>query len=310
MKRDIVLNSIVQRLFILALLLVLVNTWTATHFGKEPGQFILVHIPIAVLGIMGLFVKYLDNEHKKSVGRKLGNWFLFFLHTPSLVFLWSVFFLAGTFVSSVTINSVDINAGLDASVYALERYNENKKQDPGKISKIGTPLPLICNPFGKPYILKADGYQQLPFELYPWIPKRIQVEKDLTVSPSIFVRIPFKSQHLINSGVVEAYINGRKILSDSLKGKGAILIGRKQEIPGEFLERWNMELRSKIPGEQEAAIFVTLKHWSVDTLHFYHAMTPFDTLNVRLLDGFGKINAESVYFINQKKIQDVNMNIK
>ncbi len=310
MKRDIILNSIVQRLFILALLVVLVNTWTATHFGKEPEQFILFHVPVAVLGIAGLFVKYLDNEHKKNVGRKLGNWFLFFLHTPSLVFLWSVFFLAGTFVSSVTINSVDINNKLIASIYPHERFLENNKQDPKKISKIGTPLPLICNPFGKPYLLKADGYQQFPFELYPWIPKRIRVEKDLTVSPSIFVRIPFESQHLINTGIVEAYINGQKILSDSLKGRGALLIGRKQEIPSEFLERWNLELRSKIPEEQEAAIYVTLKHWLVDTLHLHYEMTPLDTLNVRLIAGSGKINAEAVYFINQKKIQNVNMNIK
>lgn len=93
MKRDIVLNSIVQRLFILALLLVLVNTWTATHFGREPGQFILVHIPVAVLGIVGLFVKYLDNEHKKTSEENsaIGS-SSFFIHLPwysyGLFFSW------------------------------------------------------------------------------------------------------------------------------------------------------------------------------------------------------------------------------
>ena len=199
-------GTLVFRLFILAFLIILLNSWTAVHFGTELKQFIIVNILVAVVGLIGVFNKLLEKEEGELIRNKLRRWLFYILQTPTLITLWAIFLIAGFFISSVTVFSSS-NYTLPKAFNTTESNNIIKGYPAViQVTGIGTPITVLVNPFGRSLMLKIKGYQRFYFDLHPWIPRKIHLEEDLTISPTVLIRVADSRIRFINICRIDLFL--------------------------------------------------------------------------------------------------------
>ena len=87
--------------------------------------------------------------------------------------------------------------------------------------------------------------------MYPWVGKRIKIGRDLTMSPSLYIRLPGHFSRLAN-GTLKIVVEGDTVQEVTLGDKqhAAILLGRKKTIPADWDDNWrNYLIRKNVPLE-------------------------------------------------------------
>lgn len=292
------------RVFSLVLLIVLLNSWTTTHLGKDLRHMALINLCLAFVALLSSVASYLSDDEKKSSGRILSHIVYSALNKGVLITLWLLFLLASLLISSVTIQSRTSPSPDNARLFRLNPMIKTSHAKPLKIKEYLAPKTVIVNPFGTTFMLSVNGYQNFTFQVYPLLPKRIVIEENLTRTPSVFIRMSEDIQE--NRFVYTLLITNREttIYDGDIGLKGAFLLGIKQRIPDDIVQQWQLGLKSRddIPNEKE--LYKQLKLWIIDTTFIKAELHPLDTLTIKILNPARTIVSSTDYQIGFDVFQD------
>jgi hypothetical protein len=193
--------------------------------------------------------------------------------------------MAGCFVSSIQISSNRIQSDTSLNLFTSSDSTGAKIEISEKYPVAKKSVLTI--PFGRSFILNTKGYQQLEFQVYPWIGKRIILENDLKVSPTILARVPVEYFMQLARAKLILQHNHQTIDTFDLKGRATIVIGQISEIPEDYFEKWHIELKGLY--RDDVIIYSSLNKWSVEEPLFIPVdLHAYDSLDLELTSASGK----------------------
>lgn len=291
------------KVLLLAFYILLLYSWFSYHFDNE----IIKAITGAVLlfaAILSFLMKYQNKAKEDKLKDFLNDWLNALLSLQVIIFLYILLFIVGCFISSIHVGSE--NPVRNLKVYLLNvRYDTIKDYDLGKSNPL-IKRTVLTIPFGRSFLVKAEGYQNHSFRVYPWSGKQISIEKDLQVSPSVLLRIPVKYLPELTRLKLRLRINNYSQIFN-INDHGAIIIGQPSEIPENYYSKWQIELRSIVNSDQ--IINSALNDWWVKEPLFLPAnFMAFDSLRVELLSSRDSVYAQCNAIIGPQKLKELNFN--
>ncbi|HVS09160.1 MAG TPA: hypothetical protein VMS76_04730 [Planctomycetota bacterium] len=238
------------RLGWLALVLLLVHVWFQQNLGTSTQALVVASTgSAAVLSALGWVYgkKELEAGLRGAVRRRLDR----SLTVPVLSAATLVVVVFGTLVTSVKVLSESAGGTLLVRV-APEGAAETDDgggarvlEGPGGVASVF----CLTAPLGRAFFADVSGYQRHSFDVYPWIGKRIRVERDLARAPSLLVRVPAPKQSLLPGGRIELWTRGERGerigLCATSKDAGAALFGHRPPIPDSFVATWEREVLAR-----------------------------------------------------------------
>lgn len=300
------------RIFILSLFVFFINVWCLHHLGNLSWKLPVANSPLLLVAIVSFFKQFLEKEEKEKFSKMLRRWFFFFAETEVLIFLFCVFLIAGSMISSVM-----VMAGGVSEKAEVHLTSEGKARDSEKSSILEKPNDVLrfirfTTPFGRSFYIEVKGYLRYSFDLYPWIGKKIRVMDDLTVTPSIIIRVPTGVSLNLENGRIAVYSNSKEIAGkETNKNQGALLIGRNLPIPSSFIERWRLELIA-FGVDKEAPAARSILRWQTPLIvdDPTEPIIPGKSLLAKFLTKEGKTKAKAKFIVGTEKIQDILMSIE
>lgn len=298
------MQNLWPRILILSLLLLIVNSWSLHHIGKDAINVFMANGPLLLIAIFNFLWGIFQKNDSKTGVSKIYSWLTLFLRTPVLVLLFGIFLLAGSIVSSVTV----MNSGTQDNL-AVSLVPEGQPQTEKNRTQLSGPNDVrkfirFTSPFGRAFYLEADGYLRHSFDLYPWFGKKIRITRDLSISPSILIRVPVSEQMGLSSGRIEVWEGQSKIAEQKTdRNHAAIIVGHNVAIPNAFFEKWNMEFTAyQVPPEAAA---LSLLRWQQPKV--IRSKVPLSAGKKIVAKFFVNdvIRAKAEYEVKSKKIQDV-----
>lgn len=245
-------RALALRLGWLAAILLLAYVWFQQNVGTSTPSLVLASsASAAVLSALGWVYgkKELEAGLRSEVRRRLDR----SMTVPVLSVATLVVLVFGTLVTSVKVLSETSGGTLRVRVAPEGSSIEGSPQAKGSERVLRGPgevASILCftAPLGRAFYADVTGYQRHSFDLYPWIGKRIRVERDLARAPSLLVRVPSRSQSLLPGGRIELWTAGespRRLAQRATSaGSGAVLFGQRPPIPESFVGTWERELRA------------------------------------------------------------------
>jgi hypothetical protein len=230
------------------------------------------------------------------------------LKAPVLFVLCLVCLVLGATISSVTVLA---DGELETAAVRLAAEGTGAEGEKAK-KRLSGPDSVVTflaltTPFGRPYYVEVDGYIRESFDLYPLVGKKIRVRRDLSVSPSLLVRVPTGKHALLRVGAIRIRIDkGKEETVDLKDGSASLLVGRRSGIPELFYERWKLEMIAL--GMQEPVSARSILQWSNATF-FKRTLKRGMILKAQFLDANGKVHAEAKTTLSDDKISDVLLSI-
>ncbi len=241
------------KILLLAFLLLLVYSWFTYHIYndmivKATGAF------LTFWALVSFLLKYQKKDDQDKFRDILSQWLSAFLNYKSITVMYILFFFTGSFVSSVHIYARNTRKDMNITLYTGKDTIKNKltAQNP-EVDRT-----ILTTPFGKNLTLKADGYQRTQIRIFPWTGKRIVVENDLKVSPTLIVRIPEAHFLQLAKARISIDLNGRKRTFETNK-HALLIIGQVSEVPEKYCNKWLNELRANY--EDNRIIYQNLNNW-------------------------------------------------
>lgn len=294
-------------MFILSVLLLIVNFWASYHLSAKSIWFLIANGPIALIAIIGGLSKIFSKEEVSRGIYILRGSLFFLLNTPVLIILSGLMLFFGSIVSSVTVMSSGVRDPMNVGL-TPEGHSDSKQIG----EKLGGPNDVVAfikttTPFGRPFYLEVKGYLRYSFDLYPWIGKKIRVASDLTISPSILIRVPTEAQMFLPNGkIVVIYDDTLIAQRNTMSKRGSILVGHDVSIPNELIGQWKTELIAEnIPAPTAARSLLAWQHFQVAPPLV--ALVPGKTAEAKFLIQGKIVKARAKFKIGTKKIQDVLM---
>ena len=246
-----------ERLLALGVLLGIIQFWAERHLSlslleKVAGTPLLAVLIPFLAALVDFFA---GKTAKKGFQTWLRKKAVAVLKTPVLGLLFVIVLVAGSMVSSVTVQESGAHVPLQVSVHR-ESVSGSKLGTPNGSAQTGSRsktldetsqdvrLLLMTNPFGAACVVEAEGYQPYFFDLYPWIGRRVRVDRDLEFAPSVLIRVPLGRHALLPGGRIELWSAGKKLAeSNTAELRGSVLFGRDLPLEGRRLVDWEHELR-------------------------------------------------------------------
>lgn len=274
-------NYFFIKILLAAFFVFMLNSWLTYHISDSIIKTFYVNGILVFFAILNLLVKYYNKNAEDEIKKLYANWFSGILNFQVIAGLYILFFIAGCFISSIQLSSDKIQQDTPLSVMIPG------KSDSSKINMTITPKnPIVKQvvftiPFGRDFILNTKGYLPFKFQVYPWTGKRITLENDLRVSPTILVRVLVSEINQLKNARLIVQINNRDTMSYRMKSHAVILIGQISEIPEEFCARWFNELKGTY--EKDKEVYAYLNKWcTIDPLFIMQNILPNDTLRITL----------------------------
>jgi len=243
-------QALALRLGWLAVVLLLVYVWFQQNLGTSTQALVLVSTgSAAVLSALGWVYgkKELEAGLKGAVRRRLDRW----LTVPVLSAATLFVVVFGTLVTSVKVLSESAGGTLRVRVAPEGAAESDDGGDTRVLRGPGEVASVLCftAPLGRAFFVDVSGYQRHSFDVYPWIGKRIRVERDLARAPSLLVRVPAPKQSLLPGGRIELWTKGERAerigLYTTSKDAGAALFGHRPPIPESFVATWEREVLAR-----------------------------------------------------------------
>jgi hypothetical protein len=300
-KKD---NYIFIKVILVASFLLILNSWLAYHIGKDFIETYFVNGILAFFAIVSFILKYLRKGEEEKFNQLYSNWLSSILSFQAIAGLYILFFMAGCFVSSIQISSNNNQSNI-----LLELYQPGKSDS--KVTKLeitekGTVAKktVLTVPFGKTFVLRSKGYQEFEFSVYPWTGKKIVLENDLKVSPTILARVPVEYFMQLPRAKLIVQYNPQHTDTFKLKNRATIIIGQIPEIPEVYFEKWQNELRGIY--KDEVTIFQSLNRWSNEEPLFIRSdLLAYDSLKLVLTSAAGKEFAFCKGMVNSDKFLEL-----
>jgi hypothetical protein len=277
-------DQILIKILLLAFFFLLVYSWFSFHVYNDliaGGTGAL----LTFWALVSFLLKYQKKDEQDRFRDILSRWLSGLLSYRIIVVLYILFFITGSFISSVHVVTgnvqknlpVTICAGKDTTHFTLSPSAPEVKYT------------VFASPFGKTFALKAEGYQKTEMQVYPWIGKRILVERDLPVSPTLIIRIPEPYFMFLSRAALKVIINNRVSKTIKMKKHATVLIGSTSDYPPKYCDRWLNELRGKY--EDTKSVYSYLNQWCNDTLFIPVNLGVYDSIRIELLSGTGELLA-------------------
>ncbi|MCW0484579.1 hypothetical protein [Gaoshiqia sediminis] len=280
------------KVLLLAFFLLLFNSWLAYHVGNNFIETYFANGVLVFFGFVSFLTKYLRKEQEEEIGEIYSRWLSAFLNFQVIAGLYVLFFMAGCFVSSVHIESNNNQPKAHIVLQAQEKENKqaatlelNEKSPTAKKT-------VLTIPFGRTFLLTTRGFQPYRFQVYPWVGKRIVLENDLQVSPTVVVRVRPENFVQLTRAKVRIQINANEPSVGSVESHAVIVVGQIPEIPSSYCERWHNELKGIY--RDDVIIYSYLNRWCADEPLFLQAdLQPYDSLRIELTSRDGDVFATS-----------------
>jgi len=239
------LSHLWLRLVVLASIVMVANAWCVHHLGAGLSTFLIPSAIAGVMSVMGTFMKPFGDEEQGKVRGAFRRILTGFLRTPVLTLLVFALLIAGSVVSSVTVLAGGTGQSLEVAL-APEGGRTREKDLDGQNDVVR--FVTFVTPFGRPYYLLAKGYQRYSFDVLPWVGKTIRVSRDLTIAPSLLIRVPVGFHKNLSTASLVLETDAGTVLEVSPLGKdrGAVLVGPPVGIPDAFIPNWERELTAEV----------------------------------------------------------------
>ncbi len=272
-------DHIFIKILLLAFLLLLLYSWFTFHIyndliSKITGAF------LTFWAFVSFFISYQKKESRDKFKDILSKWLSGILNYRFIAFLYILFFISGSFISSVHIYSNN-NKNITVSIYD-DRDSVSGKLGPQKQELKHT---ILTTPFGRTMMLAADGYQKAQVQIFPWTGKRIIVEQYLKISPTLILRIPEEHFMQLSKARINIDTKGSKKTFETDRHT-VIVIGQSPEIPEKYCNKWLNELRATY--ENNIIIYKVLNKWCDTTPLFIPLnLGTYDSIRVDLISRAG-----------------------
>jgi hypothetical protein len=292
------------KLLLLAFFVLMLNSWLTYHVGENFIETYFANGVLFVFAIVSFFMKYLKKGEDDNINQIYSSWLAGLLNFQVILGLFVLFFTLGCFVSSIHISSYKIQTGT-----TLDLFTNNNSVTPAAKFEISENNPVgkqtvLAIPFGRTFILKAKGYQPLKFQVYPWIGKRITLENDLQISPTVIVRVPVEYFMQLPRAKLNVKINDKQVKTYDLDNHATLILGQIPEIPEEYFDKWYAELRGSY--EESVTIYKSLNKWSMDEPLFIPAdFLVYDSLKLELTSAAGKEFAVCKGMVDANKFKEL-----
>lgn len=305
------IDHLLLRVVALSLVLGLAHFWAVRHLDfalleklPEATLFsVLLPYSIALLNYFG------EKRELKRLTRMIRRYGAVILSNGLLLTVGPLLVLTGSAVSSVRI--VPPPDGPEVSVVLRPADHSRADPEPPAVPlNPGETRRLLrwTSPLGRTYVLAAEGYQPLTFDLYPWVGRRLEMERDLAPAPSVLVRVPLARLAQLPGGRLELWTvedHPRKLgETPTAEGQGAALFGREVPLDSRLLVEWEHELR--VAGAEARALSSVYLSWK----HPIHvplrpALTPGTRLEARFIPRGGGVQASSRVTVTTAPLLDV-----
>jgi len=280
---------IFAKILLLALFLLTANAWLTYHIGNDFIETYFVGGVVVFFGFVSFLIKYLKKEEEEKINQIYTRWLSGFLNFQVIAGLYLFLFVGGCFVSSVHLSTGKKQA-VSVSLHRAGESASNAVQLEVSGDRPSSQKTVWTTPFGRTFTIEASGYQKLSFQVYPWAGKRIDLDEDLALSPTVIVRVPVEFfMQLSRARLVVAH-NKQLTVTYELDNHATIIMGQLAEIPQSYFERWQIELRGLY--EESVTIYSSLNKWTVQEPLFVPIdFQVYDSLRLELTSANGKIFA-------------------
>lgn len=278
-------NYIFIKILLAAFFLLLLNSWLTYHIGKDFLETYFVNGILVFFAFVSFFLKYVKKDEEEKINETYLRWISGILSFQMIAVFYILFFMAGCFVSSIQISSNKTKSNTSLNLYTRSDSTATKFEisEKNPVAK----NTVLTIPFGRSFTINTKGYQQLEFQVYPWIGKRIILENDLKVSPTILARVPVEYFMQLSRAKLNVQHNNQNIETFDLDGHATIVIGQIPEIPEDYFEKWHLELKGLY--RDDVIIYSSLNKWSVEEPLFIPAdLLAYDSLNLELTSASGR----------------------
>ncbi len=291
-------------LLLLALAIFLINLWINYHINVDGWRLVIINIVPIIYGILTFLISLGPEEEAKSLKKKLRPLLLFFLRPIVLILIYVLFLVSGMLVSSVTVLADGSHEYIKISIIPEGKEESRHLEiidEPYQIVK----FILFSSPFGKSYYIEADGFLRESFELYPWIGRRIRINRDLRPTPTLIFRLPGPNIKIYEGGFFKIVVNNDTIFSQKIKGQKSlsVMLGRYRNITQELKENWKASLTIDDIKEPKRTAF--MRAWGnpiiLDTITLKHG----DSVKIVYLNRSNIVKASINTLVLEDAIQDI-----
>jgi hypothetical protein len=295
-----------RNILLLALGLFIFNAWAARIFGDQVKNFVWTNGILAVLAIAGFFLKYFTESEKAQLQSRVRELLYVFVSNRFLVWFYLIFFVISSFLTSVVIESRMVNDPLKTYV-SIVNYDANPRSREINKEVKSTRFIQFAHPFGRRFIVSADGYSEKSYRVFPWFGRKVNLEDDLKPVLTLWIRMP--------STLVNTLLDQCRLVichdTDTLyniqteKGFGSLLIGRKIPISEERLKLWEREASVFFDVDGSDLDLVLLGWQSIKHLEPQAEIEANDELKFILTHASGALLANTVHRVSEGSIIDV-----
>jgi len=253
-------------ILLLAFAIFFANLWLKHHLSDRSVLIVLANSLIAVYGIaFSILGKTAGEESSKEVSSLIKRFFWILLKPGFLVALYIVMLVSGSLYASVWLVNNGLKESVQLNLYPLDTDHINDKAitftSSNEILKKG----CFTSPFGRVMTLKAKGYRDFTFELYPFIGKKIMLNDELIPLPSIWIRsIPTIINNLLDDCQLAVKLknsNDTLFIQPTKNTFGSYIIGEPQTVSSSQLDKWQREA-SAYYNNEGPALSNTLLKWN------------------------------------------------
>jgi hypothetical protein len=243
-------NEFLIRAVLFLILVVALDLWWGRHRGSPPWSTgFTATVAAAIAAAFAWLDKLADDEEKKQVrGATLGVIRTVF-SVRVLAVGYVLFAVLGLSYSSVTVLSDSASEKNEISLSPVDDTQQEQALSLGPDTRL-VRFPVHSGPFGRPFLLRAQGYLPRTFDVYPVTGLTVRLERDLRVSPSVLFRPPTEAMAELEGGgtfVVRAAIGGeQKEIASQNGSRSSFLVGRAQAIPQDWWSLWSIELEGDL----------------------------------------------------------------
>lgn len=286
----------------------IVGIWIDHHFSAWPFFIGITYAAGTLYGLLGLLFKISNEPDETKSKQILQRVLLFFLKPVMLFILFTIIFVVGNSLSTVLVYADDVEEPISISV-----VSEDAADTPAAIlSKKDKQLYFtrLTNPLGRTYHIEATGYVKKSFELYPWVGKKIDVEKDMQPVPSVFIRVN-GPPNLFQDGQFKIHSKkfGTRTVPIAKGDIGALLIGRVKSFPESWAEKWEQKLNTYLKTD-DALYPIILDGWR----NYRHldnvSIEPGDTFELSVLSSGDAVVASGTITVTESAFQDYLIQLK
>lgn len=274
-------NYFFIKILLAAFFVFMLNSWLTYHIGESFIKTYFANGILVFLAIVNFFVKYYKKDAEEKFKELYSNWLSGILSFQVIASLYILFFIAGCFLTSIQISSDKIRQDTPISLIISGKSDTSTTNMVLSSKNPVVKRVVFTIPFGRTFILNAKGYLKYKFQVYPWVGKRITLENDLSVSPTIIARVLISEINQLRNARLIVQVNNGDTTSYRMSSRAVILIGQLSEIPEEYCTRWFNELKGTF--DKDFTVYAYLNKWCANPpLFIKQDILPNDTLRMTL----------------------------